>query len=417
MNYVPRTVQSQFDELFDIFPIVAITGPRQAGKSTLIKHSIDNSWNYFSFDNRELLLRIKSDPTLFVKSLKSNVAIDEAQKCPELFHSIKELVDEGFPHKILLSGSANFLLMQSITESLAGRVGLLELLPFSIAEYLRIEPLNLVDLALSSTDIHQLYDTLSANLERRIPDDTVIEFILHGGYPKITQLNSAKARTRWFQNYISTYLERDLRELAQVADLDTFQRVYQLTAYQNGGMVNMSSVASDVGVTVQTIKRYISILETSYQVQHLPAYIYNQRKQILKTPKIYYVDSGLVNHFHKNQSSEEMLSRGDWGGTLEGHVLSELVKEIKDMAPRPNLYYWRTNNGAEVDFIIEQGDRLIPVEVKSGIHIRASGIRGLKSFADSQSHKQVPFRLVIYRGDEVVFINEDTLAIPLGMVF
>lgn len=419
MNYKKRTVESAISELFDVFPIVVITGPRQAGKSTMIKHFINPGWKYYSLDNRELLLRIKSDPTLFVNSIHSHVAIDEAQKCPELFHALKELVDKGFNYQIILSGSTNFLLMKSITESLAGRVGLLELLPFSFGELLGVESNGLVQEICNSRDIEDLFARLNRikNQKQTVSNDMLVDFIYKGGLPRIHELKSAPARLRWFQNYVSTYIERDLRDLTQVADLDLFQRVYKLIAYQNGGMINMSTVASDAGATAHTVKRYISILETSYQCKRLPSYHYNQRKQIIKTPKIYYLDSGMVNYFMQHTTVERMLYGGSWGSMLETHVFSELYKEFKDMAPKPSLYYWRTNNGAEVDFIIEYQNRLIPLEVKSSIQIKSTSIRGLTSFCESQAEGRVPFSLVIYRGDEIAYINKTTLAIPVGLLY
>lgn len=417
MNYKKRQLESRIAELFEVFPIVAITGPRQAGKSTLIQHFIDKEWKYYSLDNRELLLRIKSDPGLFVKAFNSHVAIDEAQKCPELFHAVKEIVDSGFPFHILLSGSANFLLLKSITESLAGRVGLLELLPFSISERFDLQSNQFASAVIESESIEDLFARLTAINREKIPDQDMLDFILHGGYPKIYHLKSEQARLRWFQNYVSTYLGRDLRDLAQVADLDMFQRVYKLLAYQNAGMLNMSTIASDVGGTVQTVKKYISILETSYQSKSLPAYFFNQRKQIIKTPKIYYLDTGLVNYFLQIFDQEKMLYSGNWGAVLESHVFSELYKEIKDMVPRPGLFYWRTNNRAEVDFVIETRNRLIPVEVKSAIQVKPSSIRGLKSFAESQTKLSVPFNIVLYRGEEVVYLDKATLAVPLGLLF
>jgi predicted AAA+ superfamily ATPase len=417
MNYKKRKLEEMIGELFDIFPIVTITGPRQSGKTTLIKHYINNKWKYYSLDNRELVLRIESDPTLFVRTLNADTAIDEAQKCPQLFHAVKEIVDQGFPYKILLSGSANFLLLKSITESLSGRVGLLELFPFSLAERFNLESNHFLDVVLNSENIGSLFENLSVLNKKRIKDKNIIEFVFHGGYPKIYNLKSERARLRWFQDYISTYLERDLRDLTQVADLDAFQRVYKLIAYQTAGMFNMSTIASDVGITVQTVKKYISILETSYQVGLLPAYHYRQRRQIIKTPKIFYLDTGLVNYFARNQSIEKMLHTGSWGAIMETHVYAELLKEARNMLPAPSIYYWRTNNGAEVDFIIEKDNLLVPMEVKSAIQIRPASIRGLKSFTESQEQGKVPFSMVLYRGEEVIYLNDSTLAVPLGILY
>ena len=417
MKYRERTLEGYIDPLLELFPVVAVTGPRQAGKSTLINHYIAKDWKYYTLDNRELLLRVRTDPTLFVRGFGSHVAIDEAQKCPDLFHSIKELVDRGFDYKIILSGSANFLLLKSITESLAGRVGLLEMMPFSLSEKMGRESNGFVKVLCESESVEDLRERLARFEGERLSDVELLEFVLNGGFPRIHDFGEQGQRNTWFQNYVGTYIERDLRDLAQVGDVDTFQKVYRLIAYRNSGILNMSSIASDVGVSVQTIKNYISILEASYQVKRLPAYSVEQRKQVIKAPKIYYTDTGLLNYFVQNDSVERMTSGGDWGGVLEAHVFAELYKEIKDMAPRPGLYYWRTNNGAEVDFVLEWKQRLIPVEVKSAATVSPSSLRGLRSFKESQAEGKVPFAVVLYRGDEVVFLNDWTVGVPLGMLY
>jgi predicted AAA+ superfamily ATPase len=416
-NYRERFVEGVVEELFEVFPVVMVMGPRGAGKTAMIERIVGGDWRCFSFEDSALLLRVRTDPTLFVRGFGSHVAIDEAQKCPDLFHSIKELVDRGFDYKIILSGSANFLLLRSITESLAGRVGLLEMMPFSLAEKMGRGSNEFVKILCRSETVDELYGRLSKLESERLADEDVLEFILNGGFPRIHDLKEQGQRNTWFQNYIGTYIERDLRDLAQVGDVDTFQKVYRLIAYRNSGILNMSSIASDVGVSVQTVKNYISILEASYQVKRLAAYSVEQRKQVIKAPKIFYTDTGLLNYFVQNDSLERMTSGGDWGGVLEAHVFAELYKEIKDMAPRPGLYYWRTNNGAEVDFVLEWKQRLIPVEVKSAATVSPSSLRGLRSFKESQAEGKVLFAVVLYRGDEVVFLNDWTLGVPLGMLY
>ena len=253
--------------------------------------------------------------------------------------------------------------------------------------------------------------------DNKIDDNQLLLYILYGGYPKIYNLSTHKGKWLWFQNYITTYLERDLRDLAQVANLDIFQRVYKLIAFHTGNIINMSTIAADVGITVQTIKNYISLLQTSYQSILLPAYYFNQRKQITKSPKIYYIDTGLVNYFMQNNTIDKMMYSAQWGSILETFVFSEFYKEIKDMVPKPSLYYWRTNNGAEVDFVIEHNDKLIPIEVKAGMQIKKQSIRGLKSFIESQKPGMIPFAIVLYRGEKIVYLEKNILAIPLTLLF
>ncbi len=417
MKYKERALTPYLTENFSVFPIVSITGPRQSGKSTLINHYIgdDKNWRYYSLDDRELLLRVKEDPGLFVKGIDSHIAIDEAQKAPELFHSLKLLVDRGFANRILLSGSANFQLVQSITESLAGRTGILELLPFSLAEALELTSNRFVRTIISSDTIEDLSSSVRRDYAR-VSDEELLGFIFRGGYPKIYNLGSERGRPLWFKNYISTYIERDLRDLAQVGDMETFQNVYRLMAFHSGQVMNMSTIAANTGVSVQTIKRYLSILRMSFQGTLLPAYHINQRKQITKSPKLFCFDTGLMNYFLKNPDVDTMINCAQWGAILETHVFAEIYKEIINTVQGASVYYWRTSNGAEVDFVLAYQEKLVPVEVKGGVQVKRQSLRGLKSFIDSQEAGKVPFGIVLYRGDEVVYFDRNILGIPLTAI-
>lgn len=418
MHFKNRTITPYIQENFDVFPIVSITGPRQSGKSTLIHHHIegDENWRYYSLDDRELLLRIKGDPGLFIKAIDSSIVIDEAQKAPDLFHSLKLLVDSGFNHQILLSGSTNFLLLKSITESLAGRTGILELLPFSLSEALEIASNKFIHTIISTDTIDTLFKTVSRTFGQ-VSDKELLSFILYGGYPKVHNLKTRQAGLLWFKNYVSTYIERDLRDLAQVGDIDTFQHVYQLIAFYSGNIMNMSTIAGNTGVSVQTIKRYISILRTSFQSAQLSSYHVNQKKQITKSPKLFCFDTGLMNYFLKNTSIENMMNCMQWGAILETHVFTEIYKEIINTVQGALVYYWRTNNGAEVDFVIEYQDKLIPIEVKGGVQIKKQSLLGMKSFIASQTKKRVPFGIVLYRGDNVIYLDHNIIGIPLTSVY
>ncbi len=419
MQYKKRDLEDRIKDSLKIFPVIAITGPRQAGKSTLIKHYTENSkeeWKYFSLDNFELRTRIKEDPDIFADSINTNIVIDEAQKAPELFHSLKELIDQGFPHKIILSGSANFLLMKAITESLAGRIGLLELLPFSLSEAYSMKSNNLITKILNNAGVKELLNTLNKIEKNKISNDKLLKFVLSGGYPRIHALKR-DSHYEWFQAYISTYIEKDLRDLSQIGNLDAFQKVYRLLAFQTANILNTNSASSDIGVDLKTVKHYSSILETSYQCKFVPAYLSNIRKQLIKKPKVFYLDTGLVNYFLKNESVEEMLNKGGWGNILETYVFSQIYKETKDITSKPSLYFWRTNNGAEVDFIISSGTKLFPIEVKSAVKIDHYSIRGLKSFLETAPDKAVTYGIVLYRGKEIALIDKNIIAIPVNYLF
>ena len=179
----------------------------------------------------------------------------------------------------------------------------------------------------------------------------------------------------------------------------------------------MSKIAAGVGISVQTLKRYITILQTSFHCTLVPAYFINQKKQIIKAPKLFYCDTGIVNYFMQNDSIEKMVHTAQWGSVLETFVFTEILKQIQHLTPQPSVYYWRTNNGAEVDFIIEYNNKLIPIEVKAGIQIKKQSLRGLKSFVEAQQPGTVPFAIVLYMGNDVIYLDKNTIAVPLTMFF
>lgn len=415
-KYFKRKIETKISELFKVFPIVSITGPRQSGKSTLIKHYISNSkekWRYMSLDDREILLGLKSDPSLFTKSIDSNIAIDEAQRAPELFNYLKLLVDSGFRYnKIILSGSANFLLLKNISESLAGRVGILELLPFSFAEAHSLKSNNVIEEIISHRNIESLFAILSK--KKLANKKKLLLFILRGGYPKLYQ-DPKINRDTLLRSYISTYIERDLRDLSQIASIENFQRVYKLLAYQSGSIINTNSLAGDIEIDAKTVSKYISILESSYCCKYLNPYFSSTKKRLIKRPKIFFLDTGLLNYFNGNEDLNFMLNRPTWGNILETFVYSEIYKEIKDLNQSISLYFFRTSNGAELDFVLEKAQNLYPIEVKSSIRIDSRDLRGIKSFNEIYG-KRVPFSIVFYRGEEVKYLEKNVLAVPLQIL-
>ena len=413
MEYVRRHLEDKIKRYVRQFPVVVLTGARQAGKSTLLKHLFTRSgWEYVNLDQRGILEHIRQDPDLFVKDISSNVIIDEAQKAPELFHSIKWGVDEGARHKIILSGSANLQLLHKVTETLAGRAGVLELFPLSINE--KYNRANILELLTSAGSIRALIDKLKGH--RVIDDSNIFEHMLWGGYPKLLEYRASQLKLNWFENYRTVYIERDLRDLSQVADLSDFQRFYQILAFQCAGILNLSNIANDIGITVPTCKKYLQILEATYQYFLLKPYHLNIRKRLIKSPKLYIWDTGLANYFLENSTLKQLKSSGRLGSILENCVIAELLKQNSLMARKSNLYFWRTSNGAEVDLIIEKGQALIPVEIKSSANVSIGSIRGLVDFLKLEAAKHMPFGVVFYRGDKIFRLTEKILAVPVGYI-
>ncbi|MFH1782416.1 MAG: ATP-binding protein [Candidatus Omnitrophota bacterium] len=412
MKYITRHIEQKLTSYIKQFPITVLTGPRQAGKSTLLKHLLTSQeWSYINLDQRGTLQRINSDPDLFVKDISSHTIIDEAQKAPNLFHSIKWKVDEGLKYKIVLSGSANFHLMHKVTETLAGRAGILELFPFSINE--KLKKINILEKIVTSKTITALINSLKSI--KVTNDDLIYNHVLWGGYPKIFEYKTNSLKSNWFENYRTTYIEKDLRDLSEIANINDFQKFYQLLSFQIGSILNLSTIANNIGITVPTCKKYLQILETSYQYFLLKPYHLNIRKRLIKRPKLYAWDTGLCNYFIGNSSMKELRNYTNFGNIFENFVIAELAKQNTFLKKKNNLYFWRTSNGAEVDLIIESGQKIIPIEIKHAVNLSKNALRGILDFMDLDLPKKPSFGIVFYRGPEIYRITDKILAIPIGL--
>ena len=409
MRYIHRYIESKIKEYVKQFPVVVLTGPRQAGKSTLLKYLFKGKdWEYVNLDQRGVLERVKDDPDLFVKDIRSNIVIDEAQKAPDIFHSIKWKVDEGMKHKVILSGSANFQLLHKVTETLAGRVGILELLPLGLVE--KYKRPGILALLLNSSNIEGINKRIDKS--SHIEDGDLHQHFLWGGYPKLLEYRANEFKLNWLENYRTSYIERDLRDLAQVAEISDFQRFYQMLAFQIGELLNLSNLANEIGISVPTCKKYFQILEASYQYFLLRPYHLNVRKRLIRSPKTYIWDTGICNYFLGNNSVRQLINSSKWGNMFENCVISEFMKQNTFLSKKADMYFWRTSNGAEVDLIIERGRVLIPVEIKSAMKISPVSIRGLLDFMKLNTNRQIPFGVVLYRGEKVFRLSESIVAIP-----
>ena len=416
MNYKPRHVKEKLENYIRLFPVVSVTGSRQSGKSTLLTHLLTAGWTYYSLDERGLLDTVLRDPDLFIARQTTHIIIDEAQKCPPLFDAIKHAVDHKHPYKFVLSGSANFLLLHRITESLAGRVGVIELYPFSYSELVERPSGGFLDCIRDAVSPEACLDTLSRMTFSNVTPP-IRDMVFTGGYPKIWEYENNQDRRIWFENYRSTYIERDLRDIEQIADLTVFQRYYELLAHQISNLIQFSQIGSDLGISTHTSRKYFGILEASYQAFLLNPYFANMRKRLVRTPKCYLWDTGLAAFLLKLTGKEDLENSGRYGAFFENWVLTELFKQNSLRFEKWNPYFWRTSNGAEVDLLLEYGQRIIPIEIKSGISIQLQSMRGLSIFMDLfDSTRDIPFGLVIYQGPRLQFITPRILAVPVQYV-
>ncbi|MEW6102227.1 MAG: ATP-binding protein [bacterium] len=376
--YIHRQIEESLKAFVKEFPAVVLTGPRQTGKSTLLAHIFAKSHKILSFDDPLLRERALLDPKFFLEKAGDRVIFDEIQYVPEILSFIKMLIDKDRQKKgrFIMTGSCAFNLMKNLTETLVGRVGILVLLPFAKGE---IENISF--------------------LKSMTSQDYFIHSCLQGTFPEVCL--EKRDSSRWYGSYISTYLERDIRSLYNIGNLRDFQRFLQLLASRCAQVLNLSSLSLDLGVAVNTVKKWISALEASQLIYLLPAYYQNLGKRITKNPKVYFLDSGLVCYL-TGLKDEGHLIKGPMAGSLfENYCIQETVKFFFNHGQRPNLFYLRTHNGLEIDLIIERDKALYPVEFKMSKTINLKMADPIKRFKDLFS------KLKIKEGRIVSLCEED----------
>ncbi|MFT4241181.1 MAG: ATP-binding protein [Acidovorax sp.] len=341
---LPRTLGTTLRRLAGVFPVVAITGPRQSGKTTLARAEFAGK-PYVSLENPAELAFAREDPKGFLARFPDGAIFDEAQRWPELFSWLQGLVDEDRrPGRFVLTGSQQFGLLAGITQSLAGRVAVTQLLPLSLAE-----------LGAGGAGV------------------TLDRLMLTGSYPALHAQGIAAGD--WYPSYVATYVERDVRQVMNVQDLTTFQRFLRLCAARNGQLLNLTALAGEAGISQGSARDWLAVLESSYLVHRLPPYHRNFGKRLVKTPKLYFLDSGLA-CWLLGITSESMLALHPLRGALfEGWVVGEFIKARFNAGRSADLYFWRDSNGLEADLLFETEGRVQPVEIKSGQTVTQDYIR------------------------------------------
>lgn len=359
------------------FPAVVVTGPRQSGKTTLLKMLFSKTHRFTSLEDPDIRIRAKEDPLSFLEENKPPVIIDEIQYVPELLSYIKTRIDEKRkPGQWLFTGSQNFVLMQGLSQSLAGRAAVLSLLPFSYSERIdRASQAKDTVLWLKELNVHKMS---KGNI-------SLSEFILRGNYPEIAT-KRAVDRQLWCGSYISTYLERDVRSLAKIGDLSQFERFLKLCAARTAQLLNLSEMAKDIGISVPTAKRWLSIMETSHQIYLLQPYYKNLGKRLVKSPKLYFNDTALASYLLGLNDTEALINNPNFGNLFETMIISDFLKRFLHFGQMPSMYYLRTRDGLEIDLVLEIGQKLHLFEIKSAMTVipkHASSlikiISGLKS--------------------------------------
>lgn len=366
---IPRDAQTTLQTFAAGFPIVGITGPRQSGKTTLAR-AVFGDRPYASLEDPDTRAFATDDPRGFLKGFPDGAVLAEVQRCPSLFSYLQTRVDQtGRCGEFVLTGSQQFGMVSAITQSLVGRAGLLALLPFALSELRQAD---------------------------RVPT-SVDEALWRGAYPPVH--DRPVEPSIWYSNYVQTYLERDVRQLIQVRDLTQFQRFLRLCAGRTGQLLNQSALADETGVSHNTIREWLSVLEASYIIHRLPPQHRNFNKRLVKTPKLYFIDTGLAAWLLGIETASQLASHPLRGELFETWVVGEYLKHRFNGGHPSNLTFWRDRHGHEVDLLVETGDRLQPIEIKAGATVHRDSFKGLRRWLELAGGSAANPAL-IYAGDQ-----------------
>lgn len=382
-KYIKRDIEKEIKEYAEQFSAVSLTGPRQSGKTTTLKRLFSDSHGYVSLDNMSERRMAQEETELFVNKLPEKVIIDEAQYAPDLFSYLKIKIDDN-PRKkgrYILTGSQNFLLMKNFTETLAGRIGILHM------------PL------LSSPELKSTVKGIqtAAFFEKAC---------LTGTYPE--PMLGVKDISKWYESYIQIYIERDVRTLYNVGSLREFDKFLRLLAGRPGQLLNMSSFATDIGVTIPTIKNWISILEASGIIYILYPYHANIRTRLVKSPKIYFTDTGLVCHLNNIANSSVLYKHSMFGQIFENYGVMEAVKLFTSSGKREMFSFFRADKGIEIDLIAETGDNIIPFEFKASMNFEKKWAAGIETLIDGKIKHKVEPGYIVCLNDKIMALSKNT---------
>ena len=394
-------------------PAVLVNGARQTGKSTLVQvpEMVGQGRQYLTFDDPSIVAAATSDPSGFVAGLETPVTLDEVQHVPELFPVIKAAIDrKRQPGRFLLTGSANVMLLPKISESLAGRMEVLTLWPFSQGE-MRDTKETFVETLFSPKSVGWTRKTIT------LSRSDLLESVLVGGYPVAVARHSAARRGAWFESYVMTTLQRDIRDLANIADVTAVPRLLSVVAARAGGLLNFADLSRTVALPQTTLKRYFALLEATFLVQLLRPWSRNIGKRVIQTPKVYLNDSGLLAHL-LGATVDRVKTDGNLAGMLlENFVVMELRKQTTWSGVQAEALYWRTASGQEVDVVLEdRSGRIAGIEIKAAATLSSSDVRGLQALANTAGKNWLR-GVVLYAGSEVVPFASNIHGVPMSRLW
>ncbi len=407
--YIKRNLRNDVVETLEYAPVVLINGARQSGKSTFAKELLEEGklQNYITLDNPGVLSKITRSPIDFLENLPVGTIIDEIQKIPELFSAIKYVVDNNrVPGRFLLTGSANILLLPKLADSLAGRIAIHTLRPFSVGEF-EDKKEDFVDWAFSE-------EFENFKVKENLTNNQLFEKIARGGYPEVLTSNySENNQTRWYDDYINTLLIRDIRDMADIDGLNDIPALLSILATRTGNMLNTSDISRDIDIPNTTLKRYLKLLNHLYLVDFLKPWHGNLGKRLIKSPKIYLNDTGFCLHLLEKNQESLAKDRILFGHLLENFIILEIQKQITWSQKKPNMYYLRTQDKKEIDLILEsRGGQMVAIEIKASSDFKMDSVDNIKEFQKAVGDK-FHRGIVFYTGNEVHRLTDKIYALPI----
>lgn len=399
IKYIKRRLAPIIRQTTAKFPVVVVAGARQVGKSTMLMNEFQD-FAYMTMDDYDIMERARLDPQSLWRD-KDCIIIDEVQKLPGVFNAIKLSVDTQKKKHFILSGSSNLLLMQKVTESLAGRAIYFDLLPMTDGEAEGI---------LTPENFLRLWDKKYIEPEQTVKIVSPVPLMLRGFMPPLLGIKDYADALLWLEGYIRTYLERDLRELSQVESLVDFRKVMQTMALRTGNILNQADIAKESVISHPTTHRYIKLLEISNIIQRVPAFFSSRGKRIVKSPKMYFIDPSISIFLSGYFNEESLLRSRELGGYFETMVYLHIRTLCEMMKPRAVIHYWRTTTGKEVDFILEHGRKLLAIEVKMSENPTVHDIKNLLLFMDEQP--ETVRGVLIHSGNSIKWLHSKVIAVP-----
>lgn len=409
MSYLYRQAEEKVHSYAEFFKVVAILGARQVGKSSLLKHLYPH-YKYITFDPVQDLYGARKDPDLFLQNFKPPLILDEIQYVPELIPAIKRFADQNeTPGQYFITGSQNISVLKNISESLAGRVGIVKLSSMTGAE------LNsLAEKKESWLSYMLTHKKMPEQIKLFAPDNPLPRFLWRGTMPGIIEAPDEIVPS-YFESYVLTYIERDVRLIEDIKNLSDFSRFVRVCAALTAQEINSAHLGREIGITPQTARRWLDLLIQTFQWIELEPYTGNTLKRISGKKKGYFADTGLASYLQRISSHDALFGTPFLGALFETGVVTNLLKTLSFLPSPPSVYHWRTSAGAEVDFVIESNNHLLPIEIKAKSNLNKNDARGLSAFFETYPHCG-KFGIIIYAGKELYQVKENIWAVPWNAV-